>query len=117
MLPRSNSPSKRRRCPMSSEASTAESGAAIPAAIAAELAELRKEIEDLRARMPEEKAALVVFSGDLDRAVAAFIIATGAAVAGLETTLFFTFWGLSILKKKNAAAVSQRDLMQRMFTM
>ncbi|MGH9839508.1 MAG: DsrE/DsrF/DrsH-like family protein [Blastocatellia bacterium] len=88
---------------------------AIPAAVAAELAELRREIEELRAQVPEDRAALVVFSGDLDRAIAAFIIATGAAVAGLETTMFFTFWGLSILKKKNGAAASKKDLMQKMF--
>ena len=88
---------------------------AIPAAVAAELAEIRKEIAALRAQVPEDKAALVVFSGDLDRAIAAFVIATGAAAAGLETTIFFTFWGLSILKKKHSAAVSKRDLMQKMF--
>jgi len=89
----------------------------IPAAMAVELAEIRKEMAELRAQVPEDRAALVVFSGDLDRAIAAFVIATGAAAAGLETTIFFTFWGLSILKKKNGAAVSKRDLMQKMFAM
>ena len=88
---------------------------AIPEAVAVELAEIRKEIAELRERVPEDRATLVVFSGDLDRAIAAFVIATGAAAAGLETTIFFTFWGLSILKKKNGAAVSKRDLMQKMF--
>ncbi len=90
---------------------------AIPAAVAAELAEMRREIAELRERIPEDRAALVVFSGDLDRAIAAFIIATGAATAGLETTMFFTFWGLSVIKKKNAGTVSKRDLMQKMFAM
>ena len=90
---------------------------AIPAAVAVELAEIRKEIAALRAQVPEDRAALVVFSGDLDRAIAAFVIATGAAAAGLETTLFFTFWGLSIIKKKSGAAGSKRDLMQKMFAM
>ena len=89
----------------------------IPAAMAVELAEIRKEMAALRAQVPEDRAALVVFSGDLDRAIAAFVIATGAAAAGLETTIFFTFWGLSILKKKNGVAVSKRDLMQKMFAM
>jgi peroxiredoxin family protein len=109
--------------PMSTKQSNSGSGArqdqigtkeAIPAAVAAELAEIRKEIAELRERVPEDRAALVVFSGDLDRAIAAFVIATGAAAAGLETTIFFTFWGLSILKK-NGAAASKRDLMQKMF--
>lgn len=90
---------------------------AIPPAVAEELAALRREIADLRERVPEDRAALVVFSGDLDRAMAAFIIATGAAAAGLETTVFFTFWGLSILKKKGGASVSSKDFMQRMFAM
>jgi peroxiredoxin family protein len=89
----------------------------IPAAVAAELADIRKEIAALREQVPEDKAALVVFSGDLDRAIAAFIIATGSAASGLQTTMFFTFWGLSILKKKNGASVSKRDLMQKMFAM
>lgn len=89
----------------------------IPAAVAAELTEMRKEIAELRERIPEDKAALIVFSSDLDRAITAFVIATGAAAAGLETTMFFTFWGLSVIKKKNGAAVSKKDLMQKMFAM
>lgn len=90
---------------------------AIPPAIAAELAALREEIERLREQVPEDRAALVLFSGDLDRAIAAFIIATGAAAAGLETTIFFTFWGLSILKKKEGTAATKKDFMQKMFSM
>lgn len=89
----------------------------IPAAVAVELAAMRQEIAALRERVPEDRATLVVFSGDLDRAIAAFVIATGAAASGLETTLFFTFWGLSILKKKHSAAVVKRDLMQKMFAL
>ena len=43
---------------------------------------------------------MVVFSGDLDKAIASMIIASGAAAYGKKVTLFFTFWGLSLLKKK-----------------
>jgi peroxiredoxin family protein len=46
----------------------------------------------------EKKATIVVFSGDMDRVFAAFIIATGCAAAGMDTTLFFTFWGLNAIK-------------------
>ncbi|MEB3101932.1 DsrE/DsrF/DrsH-like family protein [Ferviditalea candida] len=46
-----------------------------------------------------EKATMIVFSGDLDKAMASFIIATGAASMGKEVTMFFTFWGLNILRK------------------
>jgi len=45
-----------------------------------------------------EKTSIVVFSGDMDKVFAAFIIATGCAAAGMYTTLFFTFWGLNAIK-------------------
>jgi peroxiredoxin family protein len=78
--------------------------------------ELERAIEDLRGRTAEDRAALVVFSGDLDRVLAAFVIATGAAASGLETSMFFTFWGLSVLKKKGAKAAG-KGLKQRMFAL
>lgn len=45
------------------------------------------------------RATIVVFSGDMDKVFAALIIATGCAAAGMDTTLFFTFWGLNVIKK------------------
>lgn len=48
----------------------------------------------------KDGATMVVFSGDLDKAIASMIIASGAAAYGKKVTLFFTFWGLSVLKKK-----------------
>jgi peroxiredoxin family protein len=48
----------------------------------------------------KNKLALIVFSGDMDKLFAAFTLATGAAAAGLEVVMFFTFWGLRALKKK-----------------
>jgi len=45
------------------------------------------------------RATIVLFSGDMDKVFAAFIIATGCAAAGMETTLFCTFWGLNAIKK------------------
>jgi peroxiredoxin family protein len=50
--------------------------------------------------MEKEKSTIVVFSGDLDKVYAAFIIATTAASMGQEVTMFFTFWGLNVLRKK-----------------
>src|SRR5262245_60541312 len=76
-------------------------------------AELERSLSELRERVPEDKASLVVFSGDLDRVLAAFVIATGAAAAGLETSIFFTFWGLSAIKLKAA----QKGLKQKMFAL
>ena len=45
------------------------------------------------------KCSLVIMSGDMDRIFGAFIIATGAAAAGMDTTMFFTFWGLNAIRK------------------
>jgi peroxiredoxin family protein len=45
------------------------------------------------------KCTIVVFSGDMDKVFAAFIIATTAAAMGMETTMFFTFWGLKAIQK------------------
>ena len=46
-----------------------------------------------------QKCSLIVFSGDMDKVMAAFIIATTAAAMGMETTMFFTFWGLKAIQK------------------
>ncbi|MEG1100121.1 DsrE/DsrF/DrsH-like family protein, partial [Cetobacterium sp.] len=60
-----------------------------------------KGIEDNEVIETKDGLTIVVFSGDLDKAIAAFIIANGALSMGKKVTIFFTFWGLSILKKKN----------------
>jgi len=44
------------------------------------------------------KLSMIVFSGELDKVMAAFIIATGAAAAGMEVVMFFTFWGLKAIQ-------------------
>lgn len=64
----------------------------------------------------KDGATLVVFSGDLDKAIASFIIATGAASMGKSVTMFFTFWGLNILKRKDKPSV-KKDTMEKMFDM
>ncbi len=63
--------------------------------------------------LPRAKT-LVVFSADLDRALAAFVIATGAASMGQPVTMFFTFWGLNILRRRQAPPV-RKNLIERMF--
>lgn len=66
--------------------------------------------------MPDENGkkslAMVVFSGDMDKLFAAFIIGTGAAAMGMEVTMFFTFWGLRALKKDVSTG---KSLMGKMF--
>jgi peroxiredoxin family protein/TusA-related sulfurtransferase/rhodanese-related sulfurtransferase len=60
--------------------------------------------------------SLLVFSNDLDKAIASFIIANGAAAMGRKVTMFFTFWGLNILRKPAGRGV-KKDLISRMFGM
>ena len=60
-------------------------------------------------------ATVVVFSGELDRAMAAFVIANGALAMGGKATLFFTFWGLNVLRKKHAPVVKGKTFMDKLF--
>lgn len=59
-------------------------------------------------------ASLIVFSNDFDKALASFVLANGAAASGKDVTMFFTFWGLSVLRKKPNKKV-KKDFMGKMF--
>lgn len=80
----------------------------------AELEQRVQELETAPARDIEDRLAMVVFSGDLDKAIAAFIIATGAAAIGLEVSMFFTFWGLNVVKKQKQ--YDGKNLVEKAFT-
>lgn len=60
-------------------------------------------------------ATMIVFDGDLDKAIASFIIATGAAAMGKQVTMFFTFWGLNVLRKEEHIEVKNKNFMEKMF--
>lgn len=62
-----------------------------------------------------ENKTIVVFSDDLDKALASFVIANGAASTGKKVSMFFTFWGLNIIKKTQKPAV-EKDIWGRMFS-
>ena len=62
----------------------------------------------------EHAKTFVVFSGDLDKAIASFIMANGAAAMGRPVTMFFTFWGVSILRKPEKVRV-KKSLIGKMF--
>lgn len=62
----------------------------------------------------KEKTTIVLFSGDLDKTIAAFIIANGAAAYGHEVTIFHTFWGLNALRKDEPVPVN-KGLLERVF--
>ena len=63
---------------------------------------------------PANDKSIVVFSGDLDKAIAALIIANGAASMGRKVTLFFTFWGLNILRRPKRISV-RKTFIEKMF--
>jgi len=63
-----------------------------------------------------DEVTLIVFSNDLDRALASFVIANGALATGKKVTMFFTFWGLSVIRKREKVNV-RKDFMGRMFDM
>ncbi len=84
-------------------------------ALEGKLLDLEKRLAHVEGQVAEDRVALVVFSGDLDRVLAAFIIATGAAAMGQQVSMFFTFWGLSVLKKNKQ--FSEKTLLQRMMAL
>jgi len=92
----------------------------VAAEVERQMKALREEMEgklaEVRERTVDDRCTLVVFSDDLDKLLAGFVLATGAAAAGLETSMFFTFWGLSALKKKGASG-GPKNLKEKMFAM
>jgi peroxiredoxin family protein len=82
----------------------------VDARVDARLAGFSAQVEHALSRLqPHEgaqcdQASLLVFSGDFDRLVSAFIIATGAVAMGIEVSMYFTFWGIVALKKQTTFA-------------
>lgn len=79
------------------------------------IAKLEERIQQLEADMPDDKVTIVVFSGELDRVLASFIIATGALAMGQEVSMFFTFWGLNALREKRV--LEGKGLMETMMSL
>lgn len=82
--------------------------------VAKQVADLQTQLDALSKAAPEDKLSMIVFSGDLDKALAAFIIATGATAMGMDVVMFFTFWGTPILRDKTKK-VGGKDFMGKMF--
>ncbi len=83
----------------------------IDARVAQAVAGLEDKVEGALSRLAEveenqltDRCTIVVFSGDFDRLFASFIIANGAAAMGMEVSMFFTFWGLTTIKKQTIYA-------------
>jgi peroxiredoxin family protein len=64
----------------------------------------------------KEKLTIVMFSGSLDHALAGFTVATTAASMGMEVSMFFTYWGLNIIKK-NEGQIRNKGLMKKMMNL
>ncbi|MBI9038010.1 MAG: DsrE/DsrF/DrsH-like family protein [Bacteroidales bacterium] len=76
-----------------------------------------KELQEKVARLEkgtEDQLSMVLFSGDLDKLLAAMIIATGATAMDMKVKLFFTFWATTALRDKTKKAKS-KDFMSKMF--
>ncbi|MEJ2282780.1 MAG: DsrE/DsrF/DrsH-like family protein [Desulfobacterales bacterium] len=76
--------------------------------------ELKAQVDALSKKSVDNKLSMVVFSGDLDKVLAAFVIATGAVAMGMDVVMFFTFWGTPVLRDKQKK-VGGKDMMGKMF--
>ena len=76
--------------------------------------EMKEQLDGLSGRMPSNKISMIVFSGDLDKILASFVIATGAAAMGMEVVMFFTFWGTPVLRDHKKPE-GEKDMMAKMF--
>jgi peroxiredoxin family protein len=79
-----------------------------------QVAEIKEQLQTLSGAVPEDKLSMIVFSGDLDKVLAAFVIATGAVAMDMEVVMFFTFWATPVLRAKNKK-VAGKDTMSKMF--
>jgi peroxiredoxin family protein len=61
----------------------------------------------------KDKLSIVLLSGEMDKALAAFMLATTGASMGMEVKIFFTFWGLNVIKR-NEGSIKSKGLMRRM---
>jgi len=77
---------------------------------------LENQVESLKNALPDDQLSILVFSGDLDHLLAAFIVATGAAAMYERVVMFFTFWGIPSMRDLDKS-VKKADLMARMFGM
>ncbi|MBI5417652.1 DsrE/DsrF/DrsH-like family protein [Candidatus Poribacteria bacterium] len=63
----------------------------------------------------KDKMTIILFSGEMDKAIAAFTLATTAAASDMDVCIFFTFWGLNILKRSVITTSKSQNILQKMF--
>lgn len=85
------------------------------AGLEAQVAKLSTELAELRPRTVSDRATIIVFSGDMDKLLSAFIIASGAVAMGFEASMYFTFWGLAAIKK--TTMYSGKSIVEKMLSL
>jgi peroxiredoxin family protein len=75
---------------------------------------LEEQMKQLQGKQAKDQISIIVFSGELDKALASMIIATGARAMDMEVKMFFTFWGTTMLRDKNKSGKG-KDFMSKMF--
>ena len=96
------------------EIGSLDEGMARMEAIEKQMAGFKTQLESLSRGTAEDKLSMIVFSGDLDKVLASFVIATGAVAMGMDVVMFFTFWGTPTLRDKSKR-VGGKDFMGKMF--
>ena len=79
-----------------------------------QVAELEKQLKKLQKNQPKDQISIIAFSGDLDKMLAAMIIATGARAMDTEVKMFFTFWATAMLRDVKKGSKG-KDFMSKMF--
>lgn len=73
---------------------------------------LERRLDELEKNAPEDIVSMVVFSNDMDRVLAAYVVALGALGMGMKVSMYFTFWGLAAVKK--GTALAGKDFKQKL---
>ena len=93
-----------------------KSGGTITARIEKPGIKKEQKSDPMELKQTADSQTMIVFSDDMDKALASFVIANGAAASGKKVTLFFTFWGLNVIKKVHKPKV-EKDIWGKMFGM
>ena len=83
-------------------------------ALRTEIDELKKSVAALQKQQPKDKVSMLILSGDMDRMLASFVIASGAIAMGSEVTMFFTFWGITAIRDPQKSG-SGKNIIEKMF--
>jgi peroxiredoxin family protein len=81
----------------------------------AKVNQLEAQLKELQEKQPKDQLSMIVFSGDMDKVLAAFVVATGARAMDMEVKMFFTFWATAVLRDKKKVGKG-KDFMSAMLS-